>query len=130
MVTWKNREARGIASFFMFAEEVCGGCIHLNAEEERGMNDFSGFYHSGAWAQCRESYRRYRGGLCERCLKNGIVKAGVDVHHKVHLSIDNIHDPTVTLNWNNLELLCRECHAAEHSAKRFTVDALGRVTAK
>ena len=87
----------------------------------------SGFYHSGAWAQCREAYRRYRGGLCERCLKNGLVKAGEDVHHKVRLTIDNINDPTVTLNFDNLELLCRECHAAEHSSKRFTVDALGKV---
>ena len=91
------------------------------------MNDIKGFYHSGAWAACRESYRRYRGGLCERCLKNGIVKVGVDVHHRIHLTIDNIHDPTITLNFANLELLCRECHAAEHGQKRYSIDALGKV---
>lgn len=92
------------------------------------MNGFAdAFYHSGAWAQCRDGYRRYRGGLCERCLKNGIVKAGEEVHHKVRLTPENIHDPRITLNWDNLELLCKQCHDAEHSKKRYKVDALGRV---
>ena len=49
------------------------------------------------------------------------------MHHKVRLTVDNIHDPMITLNFDNLELLCRECHAAEHGNKRYSVDALGRV---
>ena len=92
------------------------------------MNAIKNFYHSGAWAQCRESYKRYRGGLCERCLKQGIITAGDEVHHKIRLTLDNIHDPMVTLNWENLELLCKNCHSLEHGSKRFSVDAIGRVT--
>ena len=92
------------------------------------MNDIKRFYTSGAWAATRKAYKSYRGGLCERCLKHGLIKAGVDVHHKVRLTPDNVNDPNIALAFDNLELLCRECHEAEHSAKRFTVDALGRVT--
>jgi 5-methylcytosine-specific restriction endonuclease McrA len=69
--------------------------------------------------------------LCERCLRNGIVRAGRIVHHKIHLDADNIGDPNVTLNWDNLELVCMDCHAAEHgSKKRYKVDLMGNVQAK
>ena len=96
------------------------------------MNDRQrNFYDSEAWKKCRESYRKSRGGLCERCLKEGIVRAGRIVHHKVHLNADNIDDPNVTLNWDNLELVCMDCHAAEHgSKKRWKVDLYGNVQAK
>jgi len=36
------------------------------------------------------------------------------VHHKIHLTPHNIDDPNITLSEDNLELLCRECHAIEH----------------
>lgn len=53
---------------------------------------------------------------------------GVIVHHRIHLTPQNITNPMIVLNWNNLELLCRECHAKEHGKeKRYTIDELGRV---
>lgn len=68
------------------------------------------------------------GGLCECCLKAGIIKAGVIVHHKVHLTPDNIDNPEVALNPDNLMLVCRDCHAKLHGkTKRYKVDAMGRV---
>lgn len=89
------------------------------------------FYDSEAWKNCREAYRKSKGGLCELCLKNGIVRAGRIVHHKIHLDADNIGDPNVTLNWDNLELVCMDCHAAEHgNKKRYKVDLLGNVQVK
>lgn len=95
------------------------------------MRDFArAFYSSKAWEETRKAYRKSVGGLCERCMSRGIYRAGVIVHHKIHLSPENINDPSVTLNWNNLELLCRDCHGAEHEKKqkRYTVDAEGRVS--
>ena len=89
------------------------------------------FYSSNAWKECRTAYKKSVGGLCERCLKNGLVVAGDIVHHKVHLDLTNVTDPYVTLNFDNLELLCRECHAAEHgSKKRYKVDVFGNVQVK
>lgn len=88
------------------------------------------FYLSPSWRKARKAYAKYRGGLCERCLDRGVVKAGEIVHHKVHLSPDNINDEAITLGWDNLELVCRECHAEEHEQrkKRYKIDEFGNVT--
>ena len=90
------------------------------------------FYKSKAWRETREAYAKARAGLCERCLARGVYRPGVIVHHKVHLSPENISDPEVALSWDNLELLCRECHGDEHKRieRRYTVDEIGRVTAR
>ena len=89
-------------------------------------------YKSKAWQHCRDSYIRSVGGLCERCLKKGLIVPGEIVHHKVYISPDNINDPAITLNPDNLELLCRDCHAEEHTdrRKRYKLDNLGRVIIK
>ena len=107
-----------------------GRFIKLPEAERLMKNRFNdALYVSPEWIKTRTAYAKSKGGLCERCLQNGIVKAGEIVHHKIHLTPVNIHDPSVTLDWKNLELLCRECHAKEHGgAKRYKVDALGRVT--
>lgn len=87
------------------------------------------FYKSQAWKDCRAAYFKHAGGLCERCLARGLYNPGVIVHHKEHISPDNITDPRILTDFNNLELLCRQCHAEEHAhtRKRYTVDELGRV---
>ena len=98
------------------------------------------FYGGKAWQHCRAAYKASVGGLCERCLKNGIVTAGEIVHHKVHVTKSTIDDPQVLLDWGNLELVCRECHrelhdqqmqkASSHAKRRFTVGADGKISAK
>ena len=85
------------------------------------------FYSSAAWARCREAYRESVGELCEDCLKNGLVTPATDVHHIVHLTPENIRDPNITLNWDNLAALCRDCHAKRHTSRRYRVDAAGRL---
>lgn len=72
------------------------------------------FYKSKAWLKTRQAYIQSVDGLCERCLTRGIVKPGVIVHHKVHLNPQNIHNPDIALGFDNLELVCRDCHAKEH----------------
>lgn len=96
------------------------------------MKDFAAqFYKSKAWQRCRASFVAEKGGLCERCLAEGIYEAGVIVHHKVELTPENIGRPEITLNHDNLELLCREHHAQAHGARqrRYKFDELGRVIA-
>ena len=73
------------------------------------------FYNSEAWRACRTSYAKSVGMLCERCLKKGLISPGDIVHHKIRIKPENINDPSVTLNWKNLELLCIECHNREHA---------------
>lgn len=72
------------------------------------------FYHSKAWKHTREAYVRSVNGLCERCLERGEYRKGAIVHHIEHLSPANIDDPAVTLGFDNLQLVCRDCHAELH----------------
>lgn len=97
------------------------------------MREFAAqFYKSKAWKDCRSAFMRYRGGLCERCLASGIYSAGEIVHHKTHLTPENIGDPEISLSFSNLELLCREHHADCHRGfeRRWHVDEFGHVEAK
>ena len=96
----------------------------------RSINE--GFYKTPTWRKCRDEYIKSVGGLCERCLAKGIYKGGVIVHHKTHLSVDNYENPNISLNFENLELLCRDCHNAEHNARqrRYKVEWDGTITTK
>lgn len=72
------------------------------------------FYKSKAWKQTRQAYFTSQHGLCERCRSRGRYVPGEIVHHKRHITPHNINNPVITLSFDNLELLCRECHADAH----------------
>ena len=94
------------------------------------MKDYAKtFYKSQAWKDTRNAYAKSKGNLCEVCLAKGIYRSGEIVHHKIHLSPENIADPSVSLNWDNLQLVCRDCHAMAHDQRqrRYKLDELGRV---
>ena len=85
------------------------------------------FYLSTAWRRMREYIFKRDMGLCVRCGKPGEI-----VHHKIHLSPENINDLSIALGEENLELLCRECHAIEHgdiapTAKGLVFDRYGNL---
>jgi 5-methylcytosine-specific restriction endonuclease McrA len=86
------------------------------------------FYKTRAWKTCRKSFLEEKGGLCELCLKKGLIVPAVHVHHKVHLTGDNVNDPRVALDSSNLMALCESCHAEQHRTKRWRCDALGHIT--
>lgn len=89
------------------------------------------FYSSNTWKACREQYRKSKRYLCERCLERGVIKPGEIVHHRIQITPDNIGIPEITLNPENLMLVCRDCHAELHgNKKRYKVDELGRVIIK
>ena len=67
------------------------------------------FYDSIQWRKTRSAYIKHVYGLCERCGNTGKV-----VHHKIKLTPDNINDMNILLSFDNLELLCQDCHNKEH----------------
>lgn len=77
-------------------------------------------YNSKEWVKCREGYKQSVYGLCERC-----EDPGEEVHHKIHLTPSNIDDPSITLAWDNLELLCQSCHSIHHNRKEKEVTRKG-----
>ena len=89
------------------------------------------FYKSRAWKNCRDSYLKSVGGLCEICAKYGKVTPAEEVHHIRHINEKNITDPNITLAWSNLCAVCRECHRREHSKhktnQRYTIGDNGVV---
>lgn len=94
------------------------------------MKDFAeSFYKSKDWQRVRTTYFKSVQGLCEPCLEKGIIARAEIIHHKVHINESNINDASITLSFDNLEAVCRECHALRHGAKkkRFKVDEMGRV---
>ena len=76
------------------------------------------FYKSNAWRECRNAYAAHRGHLCEECLRRNVLSLGEIVHHKIVLTPENVNDPSITLNWDNLELLCRQCHSEVHDNRK------------
>ena len=72
------------------------------------------FYTGREWRRASREYARSQNFLCERCLKKGLVVPYEEVHHKERITLENINNPEITLNWKNLECLCKKCHEAEH----------------
>lgn len=89
------------------------------------------FYKSKQWQKTAAAYAKSKQNLCEICRDQGLLTPGEIVHHKIQLNESNIADPDISLNWDNLQFVCRKCHAAQHkrkNKKRYTVDSFGRVT--
>ena len=82
------------------------------------MDNIKGFYKTTAWKNCRAAYIKSVGGLCERCLAEGKIVPGYIVHHKCYINPLNVNDPAITLNFDNLEYLCHDCHNKEHFKDR------------
>lgn len=80
------------------------------------------FYQSTAWRKTRDYIFTKQRGICERC--HGRNGPGEIVHHKIYLTPQNIYNPSITLGEDNLELLCRICHALEHEAQQPTAQGL------
>lgn len=77
------------------------------------------FYRSKAWVTCRIGYMLSQNYVCERCGDTAKI-----CHHKTWLTAENITNPRVTLNWDNLEAVCQDCHNIEHHSTNATADGL------
>lgn len=79
------------------------------------MKDWArSFYHSTPWKKVREYVVSRDRGLCQRCMRLNRVNVGEIVHHKTPLTPRNIDDPSIALNPDNLEYVCKECHEIIH----------------
>lgn len=79
------------------------------------------FYTSNRWIQCRTGYMSQPevNYVCERC--GGVATI---CHHKIWLTPDNIQDPDIALNWDNLFACCQDCHNYFHQSTSATRDGL------
>jgi 5-methylcytosine-specific restriction endonuclease McrA len=80
------------------------------------MARFPQVYRTAEWERSREFVIQRAQGLCEECLRQGRVEAGIDVDHIIPLNDQNWRDWNIAYNPDNLQLLCKPCHAAKHSS--------------
>lgn len=85
----------------------------------------SSFYKTKRWKQTRRTYALSKYCICERC-NRPIYLSGVNdylpkekrlkgiVHHKEHLNESNYLIDEIAYGFDNLELLCFDCHQQEH----------------
>lgn len=83
------------------------------------------FYKSVTWIRCAEAYKESVNGLCERCVKNGLITPARVVHHKIYMNSETVKDASLAYEWDNLEALCQDCHNREHfgdkAPKRYQI---------
>ena len=75
------------------------------------------FYKSTRWKKTRAAYARCEKHICERCGDVGKI-----VHHKTHLTDENFYDCEIAFDFENLELLCQDCHNKEHFKTNEEID--------
>jgi 5-methylcytosine-specific restriction endonuclease McrA len=63
------------------------------------------FYKSKPWRSVRDEVRRRDQYTCHDCGARA-----EEVHHIIELTPENIHDPNIALNPDNLMSLCGDCH--------------------
>ena len=82
----------------------------MNYRERRQL--LKQFYKSKQWQQTRDYILKRDNYLCCRCNK-----PGEHVHHKKRLTPENVNNPAIALNPDNLETLCHACHDQEHASE-------------
>lgn len=70
-------------------------------------------YNSKGWIDLRINLIIDRGPVCEKCKKIIADTSKLIGHHKIKLTADNVINPLIALNPQNIELLCLDCHNAE-----------------
>jgi 5-methylcytosine-specific restriction endonuclease McrA len=70
------------------------------------------FYRSKEWLKIKNIYMGSINYICERCSDIATI-----CHHKKYINPANINDMNITLNYDNLEGLCLNCHNKEHSRR-------------
>ena len=78
------------------------------------------FYGSKAWQDLRTVKIMESQGRCARCGKDFSDNTSqLIAHHKEHLTPENLSDPHVALNPENVEIVCTKCHAHYHDNRGY-----------
>lgn len=75
------------------------------------------FYNSKDWLQLSDHIRKTSFHICHDCGKPN----SKEVHHIQPVTESNVMDPNITLNPDNLVLLCNDCHNRRHNRFKHTL---------
>ena len=86
------------------------------------LDPIHAFYCRKDYLDLAQACKIKSGGVCAKC--GGVFDISeLRTHHKVELTLDNIDDVNVTLNPDNIEVLCHDCHNAVHKRFGYAVGA-------
>lgn len=86
------------------------------------LDPIHAFYCRKDYLDLAQDCKIKSGGVCAKC--GGVFDISeLRPHHKVELTLDNIDDVNVTLNPDNIEVLCHDCHNAAHKRFGYAVGA-------
>lgn len=75
-------------------------------------------YESWRWKKCARAFAESKLYICERCghlvKPNEKNKLRYVVHHRQPLTLETMNDDLMVFGWDNLQLLCYECHMTVH----------------
>ncbi len=84
------------------------------------LDPIHAFYCRKDYLSLAQACKVKSGGVCARC--GEIFELGeLRPHHIIELTLDNIDDINITLNPQNIEVLCEDCHNAQHHRFGHTV---------
>lgn len=90
------------------------------------LDPIHAFYCRKDYLSLSQSCKVKSGGICARC--GGVFDLNeLRPHHKIELTLDNIDDTNITLNPDNIEVLCHACHNAVHSRFGNAIGAKARL---
>lgn len=79
------------------------------------------FYDSDIWENFRKNLILERsndnGVKCKKCNKHIVESKKIILHHVEELTLKNVNNYNISLNPENIEIICFDCHNKEH--KRF-----------
>lgn len=78
------------------------------------LDPIHAFYCRKEWLRLAQDCKIKSNGVCARCGKIFDINE-LRPHHKIELTLENIDDINVTLNPDNIEVICHECHNAIHN---------------
>ena len=73
------------------------------------------FYTSDRWQKFRATIIADRGPVCAKCGKIIVNPLDCELDHINELSPENVNDVTVSLNSENIQILCHACHDKKHN---------------
>lgn len=82
------------------------------------------FYHSKQWIELAKYVRLKSMNKCNRCglfikkRKDPKMSGRHQVDHIIEITEENMNDESITLNIDNLQLLCLECHTIKTAEDR------------
>lgn len=81
------------------------------------MDKLHQFYTSKVWRDLAYSLKIQAYGKCQRCGKQVLDFKYLIAHHKENITEENINNIKISLDPNNIEIICHDCHNKEH--RRF-----------